>query len=295
MSIFYAMIPAFFWGTTYAVTQFTLEGWPPLLLGALRALPAGLLLLLLRPMWPKGKQWRQLAVLGLINIGIFFSLIFVVALSLPSAISGVGMISVPVFAMIYHGVVYRRMPSKVQMLSGAMLIVLAWMLFDPNQLVLSPIGLGALLTAIFCIIIGSDITKRLGVTMHWWQVLTWQLILGGVFLAIISCIHALVDPSKYLYAIEHVSAFNVAGIAWLSLLNTALGYGLYVFLLQRMSVVEFTFGGIANPIAGIVFGVVLVGESYTLGQYGLMAGMILMSLMPQLTQSIKSARSHQAD
>ena len=52
MNILLAMIPAFFWGTTYAVTQYTLTDWPPLLLGALRALPAGLLLLLLKPSIP---------------------------------------------------------------------------------------------------------------------------------------------------------------------------------------------------------------------------------------------------
>ena len=40
------MIPAFLWGTTYAVTKYATPDWPPLLLGALRALPAGLLLLL---------------------------------------------------------------------------------------------------------------------------------------------------------------------------------------------------------------------------------------------------------
>jgi EamA domain-containing membrane protein RarD len=62
---------------------------------------------------------------------------------------------------------------------------------------------------------------------------------------------------------------------------------MYVWLLQRMSVVDFTFGGIANPIAGIVSGLLLLGESFTSLQYGLMAGMIVMSLTPQLAISIK--------
>jgi len=290
MPIFYAMIPAFFWGTTYAITQFTLADWPPLLLGALRAFPAGVLLLLVNPMWPKGKQWCQLALLGLVNISIFFALIFVVALTLPSAISGVGMMSVPVFAMLYHGIFYRRLPSSIQMLCGGLLIVLAWLLFDPSQLSLNPIGLIALLFAIFCIITGSDVTKRLGVTMHWWQVLTWQLILGGSILGVTAFAHALISPEQYLSAISQIDITNIGGILWLVLLNTALGYGLYVWLLQRMSVVEFTFGGIANPIAGIVFGVLLVGESYTPWQYSLMIGMIVMSLTPQFVSSFKAAR-----
>ncbi len=114
MNILLAMIPAFFWGTTYAVTQFTLPDLPPVLLGALRALPAGLLLLAIKPSLPKKQDWKILLVLGTINIALFFGLIFVMALTLPSAISGVGMISVPVFAMLFGWMVYKRQPSLIQ-------------------------------------------------------------------------------------------------------------------------------------------------------------------------------------
>jgi EamA domain-containing membrane protein RarD len=62
---------------------------------------------------------------------------------------------------------------------------------------------------------------------------------------------------------------------------------MYVWLLQRMSVVDFTFGGIANPIAGIVCGLVLIGESYTSHQYLLMSGMILASIAPTLIQLLR--------
>ncbi len=290
MAILLAMIPAFFWGTTYAVTQFSVPDWPPLMLGALRALPAGLLLLLLKPTWPQGKQWRQLLLLGSVNISAFFALIFVVALTLPSAISGIGMMSVPVFAMLFQIVVYRHKPQMTQLICGLILIALACLLFNPSQIELNPIGLLALFAAIFCIILGSDATKRLGVSMHWWQVLTWQLIIGGALLAIIAMVHAAFQPQQYIAAINQVNLRNISGLLWIAVLNTALGYGMYVWLLQRMSVVDFTFGGIANPIAGILLGVLLVGESYSLWQYSLMAGMILMSLLPQIIISINKQR-----
>ena len=281
------MIPAFFWGTTYAVTQFTLPDWPPVLLGALRALPAGLLLLAIKPSLPKKQDWKILLVLGTINIALFFGLIFVMALTLPSAISGVGMISVPVFAMLFSWVVYKRQPSLIQGISGAALIALAWFLFDPSSITLNPIGLIAMLSAIMCIVIGSSVTKSLGARMHWWTVLTWQLILGGIILSIASAIFASFDPEPYVSALQNTSLRNVGGLLWVIVLNTALGYGMYVWLLQRMSVVDFTFGGIANPVAGIVSGLVLMGESFTPLQYSLMLGMILMSLVPQLVMSFK--------
>ncbi len=213
------------------------------------------------------------------------------ALTLPSAISGVGMISVPVFAMLFGWVVYKRQPSLIQGISGAALIALAWFLFDPSSITLNPIGLIAMLSAIMCIVIGSSVTKSLGTRMHWWTVLTWQLILGGIILSIAAVIFASFDPEPYVSALQNASLRNVGGLLWVIVLNTALGYGMYVWLLQRMSVVDFTFGGIANPVAGIVSGLVLMGESFTPVQYSLMLGMILMSLVPQLVMSFKQKRS----
>ncbi|MEZ9050745.1 DMT family transporter [Vibrio sp. 10N.247.311.64] len=290
MNILLAMIPAFFWGTTYAVTQFTLQEWPPLLLGALRALPAGLLLLAVKPTLPKKGEWQIIFTLGLINIATFFGLIFVMALTLPSAISGVGMISVPVFAMIFHWVVKKQRPHLIQALSGIGLTTLAWILFNPSQIALNPIGLGAMFAAIMCIVIGSSITKSLGNRMHWWKVLTWQLILGGTILSVASGVHAFIDPQPYINAVTHFDTRNAMGLVWVIGLNTALGYGMYVWLLQRMSVVDFTFGGIANPVAGIVTGMVLMGESFTAVQYSLMTGMIVMSLLPQLILAVRQSK-----
>ncbi|BCN24126.1 DMT family transporter [Vibrio alfacsensis] len=292
MNILFAMIPAFFWGTTYAVTQFTLPDWPPVLLGVLRALPAGLLLLAIKPSLPKKQDWKILIALGTVNIALFFGLIFVMALTLPSAISGVGMISVPVFAMLFGWVIYQRRPNLVQATSGVVLIVLAWFLFDPSSITLNPMGLMAMLGAIMCIVIGSSVTKSLGSKMHWWTVLTWQLILGGVILSIAALVLASVNPEPYLHAVQNTSTTNLLGLLWVIVLNTALGYGLYVWLLQRMSVVDFTFGGIANPIAGILSGFILLGESFTAVQYSLMVGMIVMSLVPQFVISMKQKRSN---
>lgn len=200
------------------------------------------------------------------------------------------MISVPVFAMIFHWVVKKQRPHLIQALSGIGLITLAWILFNPSQIALNPIGLGAMFAAIMCIVIGSSITKSLGNRMHWWKVLTWQLILGGTILSVASGVHAFIDPQPYVNAVTHFDSRNAMGLLWVIGLNTALGYGMYVWLLQRMSVVDFTFGGIANPVAGIVTGMVLMGESFTPVQYSLMTGMIVMSLLPQLILAVRQTK-----
>ena len=291
MNILLAMAAAFFWGTTYAVTQYSLEGWPPLLLGAIRALPTGLLLLLIKPSLPKGKDWVVLLRLGAINIALFFGLLFIMAQTLPSAISAMGMVYVPVFAMCFHWLVNKKKPAKLQLMSGALLVILAWQLFDPQKLQLNSVGLVAMLTAIGCIVIGSNLTQSLSNRIHWWTVLSWQLILGGSLLAILAALQATVYPAQYINAISNINSLNILGLSWLILLNTALAYGLYVWLLNRMTVVEFTFAGVSNPIAGILMGLLLMGESFNLHQYSLMAAIILTSLLSPLFANYRQRKT----
>lgn len=290
MKLFLAMIPAFLWGTTYAVTQETLANWPALLLGALRALPAGLLLLALKPSLPTKTQWRPIVIIGCINIGVFFSLIFLMALRLPSAVASVGMVSVPVFAMIIYWVVYKQKPSLLKLACGLGLVVFAWALFNPSSMTLDPIGMLAMLGAISCIVIGSLLTQALGKSMHWYGVVTWQLIIGGFGLGLAALVQYLIQPDAFA-VMTSVNVTNVVGLVWIIVLNTALAYALYVWLLQRMSVVDFTFAGVANPIAGVLFGWLLLGETFHIVQYALMAAMIVFSMLPQVMVKVRQIRS----
>ncbi|MDW6001585.1 DMT family transporter [Vibrio mangrovi] len=290
MNIIFAMFAAFLWGTTYAVTQATLPGWPPLLLGVLRALPAGLILLAIKPTFPEKGTWKLLTTTGLVNIAIFFCCIFVMALTLPSAISSVGMMSVPVFAMLIQWGIAKQRPSIIQIFAGIVLLGFAALLFDPGSLNLSVLGLSAMLIGILCIICGSSLTQMLSRQLAWWCVLTWQLIIGGVALLLVVLVHISYEPGSYVYAWEHLSGMNLLGIFWICILNTSVAYTVYVWSLQHISVVEFTFAGVANPVAGILCGLILVGESYTPVQYSLMAGMIVMSLLPQFVKGYQKHR-----
>lgn len=277
------MIPAFLWGTTYAVTKYATPDWPPLLLGALRALPAGLLFLLLKPSLPTRSQWPSLLTLGAVNIALFFAFIFIMAVNLPAAIAGVGMVSVPVVALLYAWLAKGQRPAKVQAFCAMALVVLAWLLFDPAYVALNVLGVAALFGALLTIVIGSTLVQSLSVHIHWWVVLTWQLIIGGSLLLLAAFIDgSVLNPEQYQVVFEPISALQYTALFWLIVPNTAIAYTLYVWLLGRMSVAEFSFGTIANPIAGIVCAVVLINEQYQDWQYLLMFLMIIFSVLPQM-------------
>src|SRR5206468_6323047 len=67
------------WGTTYFVTTEFLPPDRPLLVGALRALPIGVLLAVVFRRAPAGVWWWRALVLGTLNVGLVFALLFTVA------------------------------------------------------------------------------------------------------------------------------------------------------------------------------------------------------------------------
>jgi len=89
-----ALAPAI-WGSTYLVTTELLPPDRPLLAAVLRALPAGLLLLVLTRRIPQGSWWWRALLLGALNIGAFFALLFVAAYRLPGGVAAIILASQP--------------------------------------------------------------------------------------------------------------------------------------------------------------------------------------------------------
>ncbi|MGY3611704.1 EamA family transporter, partial [Bradyrhizobium sp. Lot11] len=68
-----ALAPAI-WGSTYFVTTSFLPHGYPLTVAMLRALPAGLLLLLIVRKLPKGIWWGRTFILGALNFSFFWAM-----------------------------------------------------------------------------------------------------------------------------------------------------------------------------------------------------------------------------
>jgi probable blue pigment (indigoidine) exporter len=74
------------WGTTYFVTTQFLPPNRPLFVSAIRAAPIGLLMLAGFRELPKGIWLWRVSVLGTLNIGFFFALLFTAAYRLPGGV-----------------------------------------------------------------------------------------------------------------------------------------------------------------------------------------------------------------
>jgi probable blue pigment (indigoidine) exporter len=87
------------WGTIYLVATRWLPQGYPLTVSLIRALPAGLLLLVLERELPKGVWLSRVVVLGGLNFPLFWSLLFVSAYGLPGGVAAAVNALQPVFVV----------------------------------------------------------------------------------------------------------------------------------------------------------------------------------------------------
>ena len=83
--LFLTALAPIVWGSTYLVTTEMLPAGMPLTLAMLRALPAGLLLLLFLRKLPQGIWWGRVLILGILNFSLFWWLLFISAYRYPVA------------------------------------------------------------------------------------------------------------------------------------------------------------------------------------------------------------------
>ncbi|WP_237684351.1 EamA family transporter, partial [Pseudaminobacter soli (ex Zhang et al. 2022)] len=129
------------WGSTYLVATAFLPDFPPITVAMLRALPAGLLLLMLVKQLPTGIWWARIFMLGALNFSIFLSMLFISAYRLPGGVAAtVGAVQ-PLLVIL---LAYFVLASPIRLLSVLAALVgaagVALLVLIPSA-ALDPIGI----------------------------------------------------------------------------------------------------------------------------------------------------------
>lgn len=256
VAVMAALAPAA-WGTTYLVTTQLLPEGRPMLLAAMRALPAGLLLLLLGRKLPKGRWWGRAAVLGMLNIGLFFPLVFVGAYRLPGGVAAtIGAIQPLLVAGFSVGVLGVK-PGRRAVLAGLVGVAGVGLLVLKAGARLDGVGVAAMVTAIVLMALGTVLTRRWGkpegVTML--HLTAWQLVAGGLFLAPLAVVTEGAPPA--------LTSSNLIGFGYLGLFSTALGYVLWFRGIDRLGAGPASFLGLVNPLIATLGGIIVLGQTLT--------------------------------
>lgn len=240
-----AITPAV-WGTTYFVTTELLPPDRPLLAAALRALPAGLLLLAITRELPRGQWWWRAAVLGTLNIGAFFALLFISAYRLPGGVAAVLGAAQPLLvAGLSVTLLAERVPLRTVLAGLAGVVGVGLTVLNASAR-LDPVGVLAGLAGTACMAFGVVLTKRWGRPVPLLTMTGWQLTAGGVLLLPAALLSEGV-PSA-------VSVQNVGGYAYLSLVGGALAYTLWFRGVERLPAASVSLLALLSPLVAAVVG-----------------------------------------
>ncbi|MFD0580515.1 EamA family transporter [Dactylosporangium darangshiense] len=253
------------WGTTYLVTTELLPADRPLLAGTMRALPAGLLLVAAARALPRGAWWWRAAVLGTLNIGLFFALLFVAAYRLPGGVAAVlGALGPFVVAALAFGLLGQRPSSRV-LLAGTAGVAGVALLVLRSATALDPIGLAAAAGGMVSMSLGTVLGRRWGVPegnasrrTALLALTGWQLTVGGLLLAPATLLVEGLPPA--------LDVANVAGFAYLSLVGTAGAYLLWFRGVTTLPPAQVTLLGLLSPVVAAVLGWAALGQSLSGGQ-----------------------------
>ena len=260
------------WGTTYLVTTELLPADHPLLAGLLRSLPAGLLALALsRTLPPRGWRLKTL-MLGVLNIGAFFPLLFLAAERLPG---GVAAAIAGVQPLIILGLGALVLRDTIRPLTAAAAAVgavgVAFVVLGPAAR-LDAIGVAAAVGGVTATALGMTLTKRWGRPVAAGPIAYagWQLTAGGLFLLPLTLTVEGLPPT--------LDGGAVLGYLWLGTVGGLIAYTLWFRGIHALPVIAPGLLALLSPVVATLLGTLFAAETFTPMQ-GLGLALVLSALI----------------
>lgn len=280
-----AVAPAI-WGSTYVVTTELLPGLSPLLVAMLRALPAGLLLLLIVRQIPSGIWWLRIFILGALNFSIFWSMLFVSAYRLAGGVAATLGATQPLIVVFIAAVVLGHTVRPLSVLAAIVgLAGVALLVLTPNA-ALDMVGVAAGLAGATSMACGTVLTRKWKPPVSLLTITAWQLTAGGLLLLPVAFVADVPVPV--------LSATNLLGLAWLALIGAALTYLLWFRGIARLDPTAVAPLGFLSPAVAVILGWILLKEALSALQavgFILIVGSIWLGHRTSSTAECAPARS----
>ncbi|MEQ4302030.1 EamA family transporter [Plantactinospora sp. B6F1] len=273
------------WGATYFVTHRFLPADHPLYGAVIRALPAGLLLLLVRRTLPSGSWWWRSLVLGTLNMGAFFALVYLAAQVLPTSVASTIMATAPVVMMLIAWAALAERPGvahlagagigiagvSLLLLDGAGAVDLSGVLASAAAMVMS--SLGYVLAKKWSA--GVRVRPATDRQVDVFSLTAWQLVAGGAVLLPVAVAVEGRPPA--------LDGPALLGFGYVTVVATALAFAAWFTGLRHLSAGTVGLVGLLNPVTGLLLGTVVAGETLAPHQIG---GLVLVFLGILLGQPV---------
>lgn len=255
------------WGSTYLGIRFALEGgYPPLLMAGMRFVAAGALLyavLRLRGMpAPTRAQWRDLAIMGTLLLGLGNGMVCIAQQTVSSGLAAVAVASCPLWMGLFAALRGER-PTRIELIGLAVGFAGVLWLNAGSSLTASPQGLIALLVAPLAWAFGS-VWSRSRALPSPFMTAAGQMLCGGVLMV----------AAGWLLGERFTEAPTLRGtlsVAYLTVFGSILAFSAYAWLLQNVRASLASSYAYVNPLIAVALGAWLAGERFSAHDLGAMA------------------------
>lgn len=272
------------WGSTYFVTTELLPADRPLLAAVARALPSGLVLVMLTRRLPRGIWWWRALVLGTLNIGAFFALLFVAAYRLPGGVAAtIGALQPLFVTFLAAGLLGERLSARTvsAAIAGTAGVSLLVLRADAR---LDGIGVTAAVGSAIAMATGVVLSKRWPSPAPLLATTGWQLVAGGLVLLPVTLLVEGPPPAT-------LTTANLAGYGYLAIIGAAFAYALWFRGIRVLSPTNVTFLGLLSPLVATALGWFALNQKLTPAQ-ALGALIVLTALVTAQLRNIPHKRSH---
>lgn len=289
------------WGSTYFFIQKAILGFPPFLLGAIRFLVAGILMLgytMLsgEPVFIK-KDIQRAAISGVLMLFVGTGAVIWVEQYLPSAMVAIMVAAAPLWFILLDKQNWKENLTNRLTIAGlvigfAGIIVL---FYEKIIAAFSNSGNSAELAAVGILFIGS-ISWTVGSLYSKYKPtsgsvsvnIAWQMLAAGI---------AFIPPSLYYNELKTVQWHAISMDAWLSVaylifFGSIAAFSAYVWLLQVRPPTQVSTYAYVNPVVAVLLGVVFAHEHISifqvLGLLIILVSVLMINLVKYRRRKIKS-------
>lgn len=279
----FALIVIGVWGVNFVVMKWGLQEVSPLLLCALRFLAASLpFMLFFKP--PANLPWRLLAAYGLVQGVGQFGLLFVgMQLGMPAGMASVVLQTQAFISLLLAAVLMQERPRSWQWLGlciATVGLITIGSAHGEGAAQMSLVGFLCTVGSAAMWACGNLITRHAASYGAYEPVpfLVWTSVFPIVPLLLMS-VWLEGGAHHMLQQVQAMTWMGWSSVAYLALLSTLLGYGLWTKLLQRYPTSTVAPLSLLVPVVGLLSAMLLLGESPTgmqwLGTAGVLLGMVV--------------------
>jgi drug/metabolite transporter (DMT)-like permease len=252
----------FLWGTSFLGIRIAVQEMPPLLAAGMRFFIAGIALYgFMR--WrgaarPTRKQWRSLAIIGLLMFVAEYGPLFWAEQSVPSGVASVLEATLPLITMALETWVFRRHRFHWPLLAAVALGFggVSLLLFRSGEH-FGGLPAFAILAGATAWSLGSVLNRSLDLPESRALTSGGAMALGGAMLLLLSAAFGELHP------FPHISMRGAWAVLYLIVCGSLLGFTAFVWLLARLPATRVSSHAYVNPVVAVALGYFFAGEAVT--------------------------------